>query len=163
MAAKTINNSIKYLSLPAFKAEVGITMSQKAFAAKWKSLGLAPDRLVDDDAAGTTHNLYVNHDDGRSSVLVVIGLIEEKLNVGKDIKNYADLVNLLTHEAVHAWQYITAYIEENECGDEIEAYNIGYVTEFLFKEVVQVIKNPPLISAGGRRKKTMKNNKTGQS
>ena len=59
------------------------------------------------------------------------------VTLDNNIHTYKDdiLINILAHESTHVFQEMCAYIIESKPGDEIEAYHIGTITQYLYNIV----------------------------
>jgi hypothetical protein len=58
------------------------------------------------------------------------------LTVHKDVDEYgtADQLGIIAHEAVHVWQALEKYINEDSASDEMEAYSIQSITKDLLTQ-----------------------------
>lgn len=120
-------NYINYCNLPYANICVGFTTNESMFDKELKFLGL-PDghliRFIDDDAAATTH--YITRD----NLAVII------ITLRRDKRYSKEYPGLLVHEAVHAWQYLKGYINEDHPGAEIEAYHIQHIFDFIYQDLL---------------------------
>lgn len=115
---------IPYCDLSVYPVSIGFTSDPTKFYKELERRGLPHVDFIDNDAISTTHAIM-----GEFCHVVIIVL-------DKTCKEFKDLyTGLMVHEAVHAWQYIKEAIGEDKAGDEIEAYTVQHITEFLIDEL----------------------------
>lgn len=111
----------------AFHCVVYFCCSEKSYRHTMKKLNVKNvDVFLHDGGDATTHLLALN---GVTAVVCCPCLkADRKTNA------------LLCHEAVHVWQEIKRCLQEEKPGDEIEAYAIQSIADFLMWALQQEIK-----------------------
>lgn len=102
-----------------YNAYVAYTSKPELFDKELDWLGVRnkPDFIIE-GKDGTAH-LF-----SRSKDITIIIVTNKNKDKNK-------IYGLLIHEAVHAWQQIMEHINEPNCGDEIEARGIQFISQFL--------------------------------
>lgn len=117
---------MKYLRQDIFPARFGITGDYGVYVKTLNRSKAGVEVAPIDDAYGQTADTVYR---GRYYVLMYFN--PEKHNC------IGDLVNTIAHECTHAWQMVRKHMDEDQNqGDETEAYMIGWLTERALKAVV---------------------------
>ena len=116
---------IKYLDITPFPASVGVTTSETDYIKEMKRLHIYdPPPFTNSGMDGST-NFFIH-----ANNLYIIVTIKANNKTSKK-----QLIGLVVHEAVHVWQAVLESIGEDNCGDEITAYNIQNIVQFMLKEL----------------------------
>lgn len=119
-----MKDTTKYYKLRIFPARVGITFDFKMFEEIFKKY--CPDEEpLDKRFAGYTIDFLKND---RLYILVY-------LNIKYSNKFELD-IDSLSHETVHAVKKAFKWIDEDDPGEEIEAYLTGYINQIFVKELI---------------------------
>jgi hypothetical protein len=99
-------------------------LDQKEFDREMKRFGASPiPMLASPQANATAHHITTS--DGRECTIVALGSGHEKYSL-------LQVLALLTHEAVHIWQFYCESIGERYPGKEQEAYAVQTISQNLW-------------------------------
>ena len=101
------------MRLHPFPIKLHVTTEEDAYRKKVKKLRGVPEEVTP-DISGYTHTFGAH--------VVVLVLPPKSENDG---------FNVSVHEAVHVWQHIVDFIQEEAPGKEVEAYMIAYISELI--------------------------------
>lgn len=113
---------VDYISMGAIPVYVGFCTDGKAFKKELKRLEIKDKcSFLNPKAAGTTH--FFQDSEGRSTCIICV----PKKPKGNPTKS--QVIALIAHEVVHAWQECELQMNEKAAGHEIEAYNIQWILQ----------------------------------
>ena len=117
-----MKTKVAWMPKAQWPVEIGYISNEKVFKKEMKDL----DVELTFTEYGTALHIQ-NKETLEQRIYVCIN----RENVGKD---RIDAWGTLVHEAVHAKQYIEKIIQEAKMADETEAYTVGWIAEWLFKQ-----------------------------
>jgi len=101
----------------------GFCTNEAAFDKEMKRLGIKGNSFVSNGYGATTHSLH-NPKTGEDVILICMRKDEIKSH------NFVEVVGLIVHECVHAWQYVQASMNESHPSSEFEAYTMQALVQF---------------------------------
>ena len=122
------SQALEFSGVGAWPIRIALAFTEKAYLSFMKQLGIAAPIKFPGSENGAAAVLC-NNPSGFDVVLICMDLADLKETLrGKQI------LSMLVHEGVHAWQYTKAAAGEEKPGMETEAYFIQHLTEWLFEE-----------------------------
>lgn len=121
---------VHYVQNWPFTSYVGYVPSEAAWAYEMKRMGIQDHPWPTRNGAGGHCTCLTNKEDGKRINLITVdtSLIERD----------GQVVEILTHEAVHAWQNTLEHIKESSPSPEFEAYMIADLVRGLFETYKEV-------------------------
>lgn len=124
---------IRFLEIGMFPVYIGFCSTDKEYKNQLKKSGLDPihDFIATPQSSATLHSFVSTS--GQYIMLMCVDI--DKAN--KQKRTPIEVVGLMAHESVHAWQRTRDHIGEDNT-KETEAYFIQYVSQFFmecFEEV----------------------------
>jgi len=111
---------VHYVHMGTLPVHFGVTFDPNAFYRELKRLGITePIEALRADRAGRTHHFCA---DGKMDVILIVCRLER----GRSLSESAGLI---THECVHAWQWICEIIGEPSAGAELESYAVQWMVQ----------------------------------
>lgn len=111
---------IAYTRVALMPYWVGIAFDEKSFQAELKALGIKePVYFVKKDA--TAHTLESSLG---LTIIITLPLTEAKK------RDLVEVIGLLVHECVHAWQSMCLEMGEDKPGREVEAYAVQCLSQW---------------------------------
>ena len=105
------------MRLHPFPIKLHVTTEEGVYRKTVKKFKGVPEEVTP-DISGYTHTF--------GPQIVVLVLPPKSENEG---------FNVSVHEAVHVWQHIVSYIQEEAPGKEIEAYMIAHISEIIYAKL----------------------------
>lgn len=106
---------------------LGFTTSEKAFQVEMARLQIEGVEFVPPTFDACVH--YLENSSERPSTTAIVCLRP------RPNSTQAQIISMLTHEAVHVWQQICEEMREQFPSKEFEAYTIQWITQLLLRAV----------------------------
>lgn len=107
-----------------YPVPIGLCMTKKDWDAEMKRLKINEEWVPDSNHCHTVTNA-----DGARRCIICLPHIYDYYDT------LDDQINAIAHEVTHVWRRVREYICEREPGSEQEAYFIGWVSQWVFKEL----------------------------
>lgn len=125
------NKKIRWLSRSAdLLPHYALCLDQKDFDYTLKKMGVGPVPMLASSQANATAHWFVSNG-GKECVIVTMRPDHTKYSM-------TQIFGLLTHEAVHVWQFYCESIGEKTPGKEQEAYSIQHISQNLWDAYVEM-------------------------
>lgn len=125
------NKKIRWLSRSAdLLPNYALCLDEKDFEVTMKKLGVGSVPMLASPQANATAHCFVSGG-GKECVIVALGPEHTKYSIPQ-------IFGLLTHEAVHVWQFYCDSIGERYPGKEQEAYSIQHISQNLWDAYVEM-------------------------
>jgi hypothetical protein len=117
---------VKYYDIGPYPVYFGFTTDPEAFKRELKRLGIKEDvPFTLDGVPGTTHHFLKG---GKLTVIVCVKVMKKV--------SRPQLYGVLVHEAVHVWQAVLEKIGDETTSDEVEAYSIQNIAQWMIEDVM---------------------------
>jgi len=112
----------------ALPIHFGVIFEPNVFDQELKRLGITePIEALGESRTGRAH--YLSGNDTMDVILIVCHLEQ-----GHSLSESAGLI---THECMHAWQWICETIDEHSAGAEIESYTMQWMVQNAFEALLK--------------------------